>query len=120
MVETLTTGATVKLFAGANYSTDLTDANITTFINQAEGHISFITMVDWVDRYASIDANYKQALDEATAAWAAMMVINYDMSGYTSRFEAGQMLNILWTKYDQAVRWLKNKANTDFLIGGET
>lgn len=120
MTETLTDSGAVKLLAGANVSTDLTAADYTKFINFAEGHIALATKIDWVNRYSSLSANYKKALDNTAAAWAASMAINHDMSGYTSRQEALTMLNVLFAIYDQNLRFLQKADHRNFLIEGES
>ncbi len=120
MTTTLTQEADVKLKAGANVSAALTTDNYTSFINEAESHISMVSKVDWVTRYGDISTETKTVLGEITSAWAAIKAITYDMSGYTSRFEAAQMLNVNWAIYDQNLRFLKKQANTNFIIGGET
>ena len=107
MTTTLCTSAEVKLAAGANVSTALTEANYTTFINQAEGQLCADTLVDWVSAYSGVSANYKKIIENACANYAAVQAINYDPSGYTSLNEAATMVNICLDRYDRAVTKLK-------------
>jgi len=109
MVETLCDSGAVKLKAGANVSTAVTSipATMTQFINQAEGDIAVDTGIDWVTLYSGISANFKQALEGACSNKAAIYAISYDMSGFTSRQEALNMLNVLWGSYDRATDRLR-------------
>lgn len=93
MVETLCTSGAVKLKAGANAPT-LTAADYTQAINQAEAFISANSKYDWVANYASVPANSKPFLEDATSSKAAIIVINNNMAGFTSRTEAQVMLNV--------------------------
>lgn len=117
MTVTLTAVATVKLKAGANFNTAVTDGNITTLINQAEAYLMAITRIDWVALYSGLSATYKLILEDATSSHAAMAVINYDMSGYTSRQEALTMLNINYTRLTDSINQLKEKYTSDFIQG---
>jgi hypothetical protein len=42
----------------------------------------------------------------AAACWSAMAVINYDMSGFTSRVEAETMLDVLRDRFVQCMKTL--------------
>lgn len=116
MAETLCDSGAVKLKAGSNASSTITDnaVTMTQFINQAEGDIAADTTVDWVSKYSGLSANFKQVIEGAVASKAAISVINYNMGGFTSRAEALTMLNVNWATYDRAVRELKeNKVKKD-------
>ena len=117
MTVTLTAVATVKLKAGANWNAAITDGNITTFINQAEAYLMAVCRVNWVSLYSTIDATFKLILEDAASSHAAMAMINYDMSGYTSRQEALTMLNVNYTRLTDAINQLKEKYTTDFIQG---
>ena len=81
--------------AGANASTSiLTNATaLDTFSNQVEGAINTITRRDWNTNQPT--AKFSGALAELASNLIAMKIINYDMSGYTSRLEASTMLDVL-------------------------
>lgn len=99
----------VKLKAGANVSSSITAAQYTQLINQAEAFINVETKKDYLADWSSIDADNKLLLEEIASCHAATGAINYDMSGYTSRQEALQMVNILWARMIEAIRLLKDK-----------
>ena len=109
MTETLCTSGAVKLRASVNASTAITNspANMTLFINQAEGDLFADTRVDWVAIYSGLSANYKQVLEGAAASKAAIRVISYDPDAI-GRTTAAFIINVLWAEYNQAVRVLKD------------
>ena len=117
MTVTLTAVSTCKLKAGANWNAAITDGNITTFINQAEAYLMAVTRVNWVTLYSTIDATFKLILEDAASSHVAMAMINYDMSGYTSRQEALTMLNVNYTRLTDAIQQLKEKYTSDFIQG---
>lgn len=120
MAETLCTSGAVKLKAGANRpadDTDLTADNYTTFINEAEAAIAAETRINWVDEYSGLDADFKTILEDAASSHAAIPVINFDMSGYTSRAEAQTMLDVNYARFRDALRLLKEKVTSDFIQG---
>ena len=108
MVETLCTSGAVKHRAGTNASTTVTNSGawMTELINQSEGDFIADTRVNWIDLYGSMNADFKQQIEGAVAAKAAVKVISYDMAGFTDRAEAVSMINVLWAEYMNAVRTL--------------
>ncbi len=102
MVEagTLCGNTDVEKYSGLNgNSTADAEAYTNIYILEAEGIISGLVRDDVVTNYSSFNAVSKELLREATAAYAAIGVIAYDMSGYTSRIEGENMINILWAKW---------------------
>ena len=108
MTETLTTSGAVKLLCGTNASTTIINSptNMTTLINLAEGELCSATRVDWLTNWTSLSSSYSGAVNSACASKAAMLVIAYDMSGYTSRAEAQTMLDLLRDNYERALKYL--------------
>lgn len=105
MVEagTLCINGDVEKYAGTNASSTAdAEAYTNVYILEAEGTICATSRYDYVTNYASLTAIAKEMLRDATACLAAIQVIAYDMSGYTSRIEAENMINILWAKWNQA------------------
>ena len=103
--------------AGANVSTALTEAHYDYALLQAEGYINSITKYNWVDAYGTLSVDTKYILEDACSDLAAMYIINYDMSGYTSRSEAQTMLDILRDRASTAIKELKDIKVRDFVIG---
>ena len=83
---TLCGNADVAKYAGANANTTANaEAYTNVYIKEAEGFICAQSRYDWVSDYTSVSTIGKEFLRNVTAAYAAIMVIEYDMSGYTSR-----------------------------------
>ncbi len=102
--------------AGANASSTATAEDYTNdFIAQAESVINVMTRYNWSDAYASLNDDVKGILKEAASNLAAIYVINYDMSGFTSRAEAETMIDILWANFQRDIKLLEDQANQTFV-----
>ncbi len=78
------------------------------------------TRYDWVTNYADVSTIGKETLRDAVASYTAVDVINADMSGFTSRQEAIQMVNVLWAKYiDIVKRVVADNKYKEFILSGE-
>jgi len=123
MVEagTLCTNTNVTYQAGANASaTSKAEAYTNVYILLAEAKLCLDTRYDWVTNYASVSAIGKEVLREAASCYAAIAVINYDMSGFSSRQEALTMVNILWARYiDIVKRIVDDNKYKEFILSGE-
>lgn len=117
MTVTLCDSGAVKLKAGTNVSTSLTDANYTTLINQAEAAIAVETAHDWVTDYSGLSANFKTILEDAASSHAAIAAANYDATGYTTKTEFQNIVNINYARYKDAINLIKNDRERDFLLG---
>jgi len=108
---TLTTSgaATLKAGQGANTSLCASGAALLIFANQAEAQVNTLTRKDWVADYANVTANFKEILSDVTSDVIAMKIINYDMSGYTSRQEATTMLDVLRDNISKNIEVLKDQ-----------
>lgn len=112
------TTAEIQRKAGAGASaTSKAEAYTNDFISQAESEINVMTRFNWSDVYSTLDADVKAILKEAASNLAAIYVINYDMSGYTSRIEAEDMVNILRDGALRAMSILRDKKQQDFMNG---
>jgi hypothetical protein len=105
-----------KVGASAN-TTANAEAYINQFMTEAESMINDATRFNWSDAYAGLNADTKGILKAAASAMAAMLVIQYDMGGYTSLAEAQTMLNVLSWQYNQAIEQLKDAKVRDFVNG---
>lgn len=112
---TLTTSGAVKIKAGNAVSSDLTNSDYDTLISQAESFINVATRTNWTDSYSSLNEDVKKALEDAASSHAAVVAINYDMSGYTSRAEAQTMLNVNWARLQELISYLEDTKYITFL-----
>lgn len=117
---TLCINADVVKKAGANASSvSIAEAYTNVYIKEAEGKICLDTRFDWVTNYASVSTIGKEILREATACYAAIDVINYQMNGFTSRQEALVMINILWARYKEIINQItKDNKYKEFILSG--
>lgn len=106
--------------AGANHNTTYSaEAYTNVYIKKAEGKICLDTRYDWVTNYASVSTIGKEALREAVSCYSAIIVIQQDMSGFTSRQEALIMINILWARYvDIVKRLVDDNKYKEFILSG--
>ena len=112
------TTAEVERKAGANCSaTSKAAAYTDDYTAQAESLINVICRYNFSDNYATLNADVKGLLKEAASDIAAIYVIQYDMSGFTSRIEAEDMINILRDAALRALSLLRDKKTQDFING---
>jgi|TARA_Y100000296_G_scaffold85616_1_gene122068 hypothetical protein len=110
------TTAEVQRKAGANASsTSNVEAYINDFMTQAESLINAQTRTNWSDLYSGLNVDVKGILKMAASAWAAMKVINYDMSGFTSRVEAETMLDVLRDEFVNCMKTLEDMKVRQFI-----
>ncbi|KKL16246.1 hypothetical protein LCGC14_2497500, partial [marine sediment metagenome] len=90
------TTAEVARKAGTNASaTSVAEAYVNDYMTQAESFINCVTRRNWSDDYSALNVDVKGILKEAASNLAAIYVILWDMSGFTSRVEAEDMINVL-------------------------
>lgn len=98
------TTAEVGYKAGAGASaTSKAEAYVNSYMSQVESQINVLTRYNWSDNYGSLNVDVKGILKEIASNLAAIYVIQYDFSGFTSRTEAEDMINVL---RDSALRGL--------------
>jgi hypothetical protein len=103
--------------AGANVSsTSSAEAYTNRFVAQAEAVVNSLTRYNWNDDYAGLNVDVKGLLSDAVACYAAMMVIQYDMSGMSSR-EAETRLDFLRDAFERNIRALIDIKVRDFVKG---
>ena len=107
------TTAEVQRKAGAGASST---SNVEAYIND------FMTQVvscryNFSDNYASLNVDVKGILKEVASNLAAIYVIQYDMSGYTTRIEAEDLINILRDGALRGLSLLRDRKAIDFING---
>ena len=110
------TTAEVERKAGANCSAvSKAEAYTNDYVTQAESTINVLTRYNWSDAYAGLDVDVKGLLKQITSDLAAINVIQYDMSGFTSRIEAEDMINVLRDSALRGLSILRDKKNQKFM-----
>jgi len=112
------TTAEVERKAGANCSaTSKAEAYVNDYMTQVESQINAMARYNFSDAYSGLDADVKGLLKEIASNLAAIYVIQYDMSGFTSRVEAEDMINVLRDAALKGLSILRDKKVQDFING---
>lgn len=112
------TTAEVLRKAGANASaTAAAEAYTNDFVTQAESLINCTCRYNFSDDYAGLNADVKGLLKQVASDLAAIYVISYDMSGFFTRAEAENMVNILRDSALRGLSVLRDKKTQDFING---
>jgi len=110
------TTAEVQRKAGANASaTSKAEAYINDYMTQVESTINATVRYNFSDNYSSLNVDTKNILKEIASNLAAIYVIQYDMSGFTSRIEAEDMINVLRDGALRGLSVLRDKKTQDFI-----
>ena len=118
MASIFATTAEVQMLVGANASaTSNVVGHIDVYMEMAEAFINTATGYNFSDAYATLSADVKGILKQAAASFAAMMVINYDLSGFFTQREVETRLDVLDNSFNKCLALLKQQAATDFIKG---
>lgn len=107
------------LKAGAGMNTDFLTAgketDINDLISQATAFINVAAKKNFNTDYNSLNPDVKIILRDTASSHAGIALINYDMSGYTSRAEAQTMIDVNYTRVVDNIRLLKEKDYSHFI-----
>lgn len=110
------TTAEVERKAGKSCSaTSKAEGYVNQYMTEVESFINATCQYNFSDTYASLNADTKGILKEISSDLAAIYVISYDMSGFTSRIEAEDMVNILRDRALAGLALLKDRKVIDFI-----
>ena len=110
------TTAEVKRKAGANASsTSNVEAYINDYMTQVEALINTITRINYSDTYSALNVDTKGLLKEIASNLAAIYVIQFDFSGFTTRAEGEAMINVLRDAAMRGLSLLRDKKATTFV-----
>jgi hypothetical protein len=118
MVDTgiFTTNAKVLMKAGLSASAiSGAEAYTNEYISLAESVINSTVRYNFSDNYALLNTDTKCILSDIASSIAAIYVIMYDMSNYSTRVEAEDIINILYDSYNKSLTILKDKKVQDFI-----
>ena len=111
------TTAEVERKAGANCSVvSKAEAYTNDYVSQAESTINSMCRYNFSDNYAVLNVDTKAVLKDVASCLAAIYVIQYDMSGFTSRTEAEDMINVLRDSALRGLSILRDKKVQDFIV----
>lgn len=110
-----TSGAAVfKAGKNADSVATLSGGIMGKWSDEVEGRITAEIHTDVVTDHATYPTLIQQALSDACSSLIANKIIAYDMSGYTSRQEAGLMLDFNDDTANDNLKILKQKKNLRF------
>ena len=112
----------VQYKAGVKASaTSKAEAYVTIYVGMAEAVINVacrrIFAVD-ATAFSALPTGTRKILSDAASNLAAIYVINFDLSGFTTRLEAEDMVNILRDAFLRDLAILKEKEHQTFLVTG--
>ena len=117
MAPTFCTTTQAENKAGGNASTAGKN-NAAEYIEQAEGTICTMARYDFVNNYDNLTSPAKKILEEAASNLAAIYIISYDMSGYTQRIMAEDLINILRDVALRNISILRDQKAVTYLKNG--
>ncbi|MAH51811.1 hypothetical protein CMI37_38700 [Candidatus Pacearchaeota archaeon] len=119
MVNTLSQSGACLLKAGSGANIKFRDGNAETnwsvLINQAEAFISLVSREDWVTKYSTLDPIIKLVLEDAVSSLAAAYAVMNDVTGYSERQEAEDVVSVNLFKADQIMNLLREQKHTTFV-----
>ena len=116
MAFTIVTVAEMQFMAGENVNAtgDVT-ANHQFLHDYAAGYLSSLVKFDLIAGWGNLNANAKFIFSEWAARSAAVALIKFNMSGYTSIAEAEDMIDIHILKMNDIIKILNNSSTQDFI-----
>lgn len=102
---------------GAGVSASWTDVMKTAETLMAESFVNIVCRKNYSDSYASLNVDVKYLLTEIVSSLVAIQGIAYDMSGYTSRIEAEDKINVLRDAGLRAISIIRDKETQRFING---
>jgi hypothetical protein len=114
-VANIVTVAEMQLMAGVGVGASDADANHTILQDHAEAYLSNLlkfnlTAANW----ALLTTGTKELISEWAARYAGVTMILNDMSGYTTRIEAEDMVNVHWARLQEIKQILEKADIQDF------
>jgi len=101
---------------GANASTISTNEEILgVFVRQAECRAVIETRYNWIDNYSTLNDDVKKILTDYVTNQAAIYAISFDMSSFSSRLEATQMIETYEKQNKELLRLLQDQNTQKFI-----
>ena len=119
MAYIMTTEVEIQQKAGAGVNaaafttTEMTAANL-----RAESLVCCILRYDASTNYGTLQTFAKLILNDICSSFAAIEAICYDMSGYTTRIEAEDMINVLRDGMLRNLAIIRDMKVREFIING--
>ena len=106
----------IQAKAGINANaTSKATAATDVYVLEVESMVNVLTRHNWSDDFSGLNADVKNILKEVTSNICAIYVIQSDMSGFTSRIEAEDMINVLRDAALRGLSILRDKKAQEFI-----
>ncbi len=110
-----TTGEAIAK-AGAEASSIATNPLLVSqYVQQSEGYVNSETEFNWIDEYSNLNTDVKFLLNRVCSADAAIKIITYDISNYSSRVLAETMINVYREEVFFGLQTLRDDAKQKFM-----
>ena len=103
-------GTNANATAKATAATDV-------YVLEVENYVNTLTRFNWSDAYSGLSVDVKDILKMVTSNLCAIYVIQWDMSGFTNRVEAEDMITVLRDQALAGLSILRDKKQQDFMNG---
>lgn len=113
----MTTEAEIEQKSGAGKSATFDTTMMTAANLRAESTVNVAARYNFSDVYSTLNADVKGILSDICSSLVAIEAISYDMSGYTSRTEAEDIINVLRDGALRGISILRDKKAQDFING---
>jgi hypothetical protein len=112
------TTAEVERKAGKNANaTSKAEAYVNDYVMQAESLINSVCKFNFSDVYSTLNVDVKGILKEVASNLAAIYVIQYDLSSFTTRVEGEDQINVLRDAALRGLSILRQQPIKDFING---
>ena len=118
MAYIMTTEAEIIQKCGAGKSAAFNTAMMTASNLRAESLVCCMARYDLSTNYGTLKAYAKLILNDICSSFVAIEGISYDMSGYTSRTEAEDIINVLRDGMLRNLSILRDMKVREFIING--
>jgi len=117
MAYIMTTEAEIEQKSGANVNAAFDTTMMTAANLRAESTCNSVARYNFSDNYATLNVDVRHILSDICSSLVAIEAICYDMSGYTSRTEAEDMINVLRDGALRGLSLIRDKKVIDFISG---
>lgn len=122
MAFALASSGSIVRAAGANVNSTAAASGtiLADLSNQTEAYVNLFCRFNFTGNAATLYTQTSAALELAVAKKAAQGLIRYDMSGYTTRGEAEDMIQHLEYEANQILTLIKDDPHRRFTIDGSS
>ena len=114
----MTSEVEIDAKAGANASGAFTDPMKDAAVLQGESMVNDLTRFNFSDAVtAGLNADVQGIFSDVVSSFVAIQWIAFDMSGFTSRIEAEDMINVLRDGMLRGLSLIRDKKVQDFING---